>query len=69
PGTRPADPSRCLCVWQISYTGVLSACSRAGKWQASLRLLVEMREAGVPPNAFSYSAASKTVVFIKYTDT
>lgn len=43
----------------MSYTGALGACGRAGEWEVALRLLKEMREDGVPPNAFSYSAASK----------
>lgn len=44
---------------QISYTGVLSACGQAGEWRAALRLLKHMREAGVTPNAYNFSAASE----------
>lgn len=45
----------------MSYTSALKACGRAGEWQAALRLLREMADAGVAPNAFSYSAASEWV--------
>ena len=48
---------------QISYNGVLSACSHAGEWRAALRVLKVMREAGMAPNVYNYSAASELIVW------
>lgn len=48
-----------LYALQISYNGVLGACGNAGEWKEALRLLEDMRQAGVTPNAYNYSAASE----------
>lgn len=47
---------------QMSYTGALGACGRAGEWQMSLQLLATMQEDGVSPNAYHYSVTSEFVV-------
>lgn len=40
---------------------MLGACGNAGEWKAALQLLEDMRQAGVTPNKYNYSAASEKV--------
>jgi pentatricopeptide repeat protein len=41
----------------ITYSILISACAKGGKWERALALLEEMRAAGVKPDVYSFSAA------------
>ncbi|CAM9656192.1 unnamed protein product [Choristocarpus tenellus] len=41
----------------VTYSAALSSCARHAKWEEALGLLKEMKEEGIDPNDYSYSAA------------
>jgi pentatricopeptide repeat protein len=43
----------------VTYSGLLSACERAARWDAGLRLFDSMARDGVPPAAGMYASLAR----------
>ena len=49
-------PGCCCCCSVITYSSLISACEKAGRWEDALRLFDEMQRDGCTPNTVTYNS-------------